>query len=234
MPVSSLGYMPKVMAIADARISEDERRLRGEPDHDGHEDTEQFLLALDETIAALDADRVPYMLMGGIASTCMGRTRWTHDIDLFVRPDDAHAVLEALGRAGFETEETYPDWLFKASKYDQLVDVIFRSSGDILVDDEMLARAPTFDFMGRQVRTVPPEDLLVIKAVVHAEHMPRHWHDALGLLASVCDLDWEYLIRRSRRGARRVLSLLLYAQSDDLVDPWWVIQRLFELLDEGH
>src|SRR3954447_23415380 len=226
--------MPKVMAIADARISEDEQRLRGEPSHEGEEDTEQFLLALDETVAALKAEGVPYMLMGGIASTCMGRTRWTHDIDLFVRPDDNRRVLAALADAGFETEETFPDWLFKASKYDQLVDVIFRSSGDIIADDEMFERAPTFECMGRQVRTVPPEDLLVIKAVVHAEHMPRHWHDALGLIATVCDLDWEYLIRRARRGARRVLSLLLYAQSDDLVVPWWVIQRLYELLDEGN
>lgn len=226
--------MAKVMAIADARISEDEQRLRGEPSHEVEEDTEQFLLALDETVAALEADGVPYMLMGGIASTCMGRTRWTHDIDLFVRPDDNRRVLGALADAGFETEETFPDWLFKASKHDQLVDVIFRSSGDIVVDDEMLERAPTFEFMGRQVRTVPAEDLLVIKALVHAEHMPRHWHDALGLLATACDIDWDYLIRRSRRGARRVLSLLLYAQSDDLVVPWWVIQRLYELLDEGH
>jgi predicted nucleotidyltransferase len=222
------------MAIADARMSEDEQRLRGEPEGDVEDDTEQFLLALDEVVAALDADGVPYMLMGGIASTCMGRARWTHDIDLFVPPNDGRRVLDALARAGFETEETYPDWLFKASKYDQLVDVIFRSSGDIVVDDEMLERAPTFDFMGRQVRTVPPEDLLVIKAVVHDEHMPRHWHDALGLLAEVCDLDWDYLIRRARRGARRVLSLLLYAQSNDLVVPWWVIQRLYALLDEGH
>jgi predicted nucleotidyltransferase len=225
--------MAEVMAIADARISEDEQRLRGESDHEPEEDTEQFLLALDETIAVLDADGVPYMLMGGIASTCMGRTRWTHDIDLFVRPDDASRVLEALGQV-LELRPVAAGRVEAEVDISHGGDVIFRSSGDIVVDDEMLARAPTFDFMGRQVRTVPPEDLLVIKAVVHAEHMPRHWHDALGLLATVCDLDWDYLIRRSRRGARRVLSLLLYAQSDDLVVPWWVIQRLYALLDEGH
>jgi predicted nucleotidyltransferase len=219
------------MAIADAPISADEQRLRDEAGPDV--DMELFLRALDETVAALDARRIPHLLMGGIASTCMGRDRWTHDIDLFVKPGDNHRVMHALSAAGFETEETFPDWLFKASKYDQLIDIIFRSSGDILVDDEMLSRAPTFDFMGRQVRTVPPEDLVVIKAVVHAEHMPRHWHDALGILATTCDIDWDYLILRARRGARRVLSLLLYAQSNDLVVPWWVIRKLYSLLDEG-
>src|SRR3954453_17679726 len=225
--------MPKVMAIADARISEDEQRLRGEPSHEGEEDTEQFLLALDETVAALEAEGVPYLLMGGIASTCMGRTRWTHDIDLFVRPDDNPRVLAALANAGFDTEETFPDWLFKASKHDQLVDVIFRSTGDIVVDEEMLARPPTFEFMDPQVRTIPPEDLIVIKAVVHAEHIPRHWHDALGILATACDIDWGDLIGRAPGGPRRVLTLLLYAQSNDLIVPWWVIQRLYALLDEG-
>src|SRR3954463_1497451 len=189
------------MAIADAPVSADEQRLRAETEPDV--DIDLFLRTLDETVAALDAGEVPYLLMGGIASTCMGRDRWTHDIDLFVKPGDAHAVLESLAAAGFETEETFPDWLFKAAKHDQLVDIIFRSAGDIVVDEEMLARAPTFEFMDRRGRTIPPEDLIVIKAGGHAEHMPRHWHDALGFLATACDIDWESLIRRARRGARR-------------------------------
>jgi hypothetical protein len=34
------------------------------------------------------------------------------------------------------------------------------------------------------------------------------------------DLDWEYLVRRAcRAGPRRVLSLLLYAESNDLFVP---------------
>src|SRR4051812_13150967 len=127
------------MAIADAPVSADEQRLRADAAPDP--DMELFLRALDETVAALDIGGAPYLLMGGIASTCMGRDRWTHDIDLFVKPGDAHGVLETLAAAGFETEETFPDWLFKAAKHDQLVDIIFRSAGDILVDEEMLARA---------------------------------------------------------------------------------------------
>jgi hypothetical protein len=44
-----------------------------------------------------------------------------------------------------------------------------------------------------------------------------------------CQLDWDYLVRRARRhGARRVLSLLLYAQSNDLVVPNGPIRALFD------
>lgn len=211
-------------------ISEDERRIRLQ----SHEfDESAFLQALDETATALDEAKVDYLFMGGIASACLGRPRFTHDIDVFVKPQDARRAMEALAASGFETEETYAEWLYKGFKHDQMVDLIFRSTGDIYLDDEMLERAPTTPFMGRDLRIVPAEDLIVIKAVVHNEHMPRHWHDALALIA-VADLDWDYLVRRARKGVRRVLALLLYAQSNDLVVPWGPVRELFALIDDPH
>jgi hypothetical protein len=208
-------------------ISEDERRIRAQT-HDL--DEAAFIRTLDETVAALDAAEVPYLFMGGIASACQGRPRYTHDIDLFVRPQEARRALDALSDAGFDTEETYAEWLYKGFKHGQMVDIIFRSTGDIYLDDEMLERAPVQPFMARDLRIIPAEDLIVIKAIVHNEHMPRHWHDALALLA-VADLDWEYLVRRARMGVRRVLSLLLYAQSNDLVVPPGPVRELFALID---
>ena len=189
-----------------------------------------FEVVLADTIQALDGENVAYVFMGGIGAATHGRPRWTHDIDVFVRPEDAGRVLRALAAAGFRTEQTYPDWLYKAFKHDVLVDVIFKSLGGILLDDEMLARAGYEEFLGHRVCVMAPEDLLVIKAVVHDEHMPRHWHDALAII-SRCDLDWDYVVRRARRhGARRVLSLMLYAQSNDLVVPSGPIRELFEAI----
>jgi predicted nucleotidyltransferase len=212
-------------------ISDDERRLRAATLDNSDFDEAAFLLALDETTGALNEAEVPFLLMGGIASACQGRPRFTHDIDLFVKPQDAPRAADALAAHGFETEQTYAEWLYKGFKHGQMVDIIFRSSGDIYLDDEMLERAPVTTFMGRDVRIVPAEDLIVIKAVVHNEHMPRHWHDALSLIA-VADLDWEYLVRRARKGVRRVLALLLYAQSNDLVVPWGPVRELFSLIDD--
>ncbi len=187
-----------------------------------------FVRVLGETVGTLEGADVPYVLMGGIGSATHGRPRWTHDIDVFVRPEDASRALAALARRGFEVEETYPDWLFKAFKSDVMVDLIFKSSRGILLDEEMIARAERIEFKGVEVLVIPPEDLIVVKAVVHDEHMPRHWHDALAILA-VCNLDWDYLVRRARQyGARRVLSLLLYGQSNDLIVPNAPIRRLFD------
>jgi hypothetical protein len=70
--------------------------------------------------------------------------------------------------------------------------------------------------------------VIVMKAIAHQEHCPRHWHDALAVIARG-DLDWDYLVRRARRhGARRVASLLLYAQSNDHFVPTSALVALLE------
>ena len=204
-----------------------------DPSFEGHVvDEETFQWIMGEAIEALDAQEVPYVFIGGIASALLGRPRWTRDIDLFVRPEDARRTLDALASAGFTTQQTDSFWLFKAIKQGVLVDIIFRSTGDIYLDEEMLSRSTVKEFKGHRLRLVSPEDLLVIKAVVHDEKTPRHWYDALGILAQ-SDLDWEYLMRRSRRAARRVLSLLLYAQSNDMLVPHSVVQELFAMVSDS-
>ncbi len=191
-----------------------------------------FLTVLAETVDALEHKDIPHLVMGGIASATYGRPRSTRDVDVFVRPEDAGLALDALAAAGFRTEQTYPDWLYKAGKDDVPVDVVFLSSGGILLDDEMLGRSNVASYRGKDVRVLPPEDLLVIKALAHEEHMPRHWHDGLAILAHA-RLDWEYLLRRARaHGARRVLSLLLYAQSNDIVVPNGPVRTLFQAIFE--
>jgi predicted nucleotidyltransferase len=183
--------------------------------------------ALADATSALERATLDYVLVGGLASSVRGRPRSTDDIDLLVRPDDARAVLGALAGAGFATDELDATWLFKATRDGVLIDVIFKISGDIYLDEELLARATREQMHGHEVTVVSAEDLVVIKAIAHNEAAFRHWHDALGILAVTPDLDWDYLVRRARFGARRVLSLLVYAQSNDLVVPEQPIRDLF-------
>jgi predicted nucleotidyltransferase len=163
-----------------------------------------------------------------VGSCVFGRDRGTRDIDVFVRPESAEHALSALAARGFRTKKEYEHWLYKAWKDDVLVDVIFRSSRDILLDQEMLDRARIETFRGREVPVAPPEDLVVMKAVAASEDTPRYWYDAIAMIGQT-ELDWEYLVSRARqRGARRILSLLLFADSVDLVVPPEPIESLFE------
>lgn len=190
-------------------------------------ENDAFAPVLRETVDALEAGGVPFTLIGGIAVTSYGRPRWTHDIDVLVRPEDAEESLNVLERHGFRPERPDPRWLFKAFKDDVMIDIIFQCTGGFYLDDEMLERARRMEFQGCEVPLIPPEDLLLMKAAVHDEIGPRHWHDGLGILGRT-ELDWDYLLRRARKAPRRLLSMLIYAHSIDLAVPNHVIRELFE------
>jgi predicted nucleotidyltransferase len=202
-------------------------RLPGAAEHRGFDGSppEVFEAVFGEAIEALRKADVPHVLVGGLASAALGRPRCSADVDLLIRPADALRALQALQAAGFETEVTNPHWLLKATRQGVLVDLLLKGHKDVFLDDEMLARARLHEVMGQRVCVVPPEDLVVMKALAHDEETPRHWHDALALLAAG-SLDWDYLVWRARKGSRRVLSLLLYALSIDLVVPQRVVEAL--------
>lgn len=190
-----------------------------------HADRLEAVLA--RAVEALERAAIPHALMGGLASAAIGRPRHTHDIDLFVWPEDAERALETLGEAGFRVERTDPEWLYKAFWGDAMVDVIFRSKGDITFDREMGERAVPTLIEGRRVAVLSAEDQVVIKALANSEHAPRHWHDALAILAGV-ELDWAYLLRRARPHLPRTLSLLLYALSEDIPIPARTLREQLE------
>jgi predicted nucleotidyltransferase len=188
---------------------------------------EQFHEALALAVKALDAADVSYAFMGGVASIVLGRTSWTHDIDIFIAGADEPTALDALVTAGFVIEPTDSTWLSKVRCGDVVVDVIRCASGPVFLDEQMLARAVEGTVWGTTVKVIPPEDLVVTKVLAHGEDTAHYWWDALAVVAGV-ELDWSYLLMRARRGPRRVLSLLLYAQSMDLMVPDTVVRQLLE------
>jgi predicted nucleotidyltransferase len=181
-----------------------------------------YAAVLREATAALEAAGVPHVVFGSIATRAAARPApfpSDEDIDLFVRPSDLSAALRALEQAGFVTTEHDPAWIHKAMRGGVTVDLIFRAGRHNYLDDEMLARAVSADAFGVPVKLMPPEDLAIIKAVLHEEDRTGDWFDALSILERD-DLDWDYLVRRARgHAAQRVLSLLLYAASNGVHVP---------------
>ena len=103
--------------------------VRNQLSRESPADEDDFARTLAESIAAVSGAGIPYVLVGGLASALRGRERWTSDVDLLVRPHDAHPVLEALRAAGFDTEETDPAWIFKAFRDGTTIDVLFIVKG---------------------------------------------------------------------------------------------------------
>lgn len=189
--------------------------------------------ALLRAAEVLDSRGIDYALMGGVASSTVGRQRATHDIDLFVTPTGAARAVDALAAAGFRTERTDERWLFKAFLGEVMIDLIFASKGGVVLDEEMRTRRRETRLGDRSIHVLAPEDQILIKALAASEHAPRHWYDALAILVR-SELDWDYLMRRASRHPARILSVLLFARSDSVDLPLQPLRSLFDLVQDGH
>lgn len=203
-------------------MADDHAGIKREADDDA-----AFRAVLADVVESVEGEAIPYLAIGGLASATYGRPRPTKDIDVLVKPEDAERCMKTLESAGFDTEEPKEDWLLKAYKNEVLVDVIFRIHNSIYLDDDMIARARRHELKGTRIAVVPAEDFIVMQACTHSEDTPHYWYNALTVIAS-SEIEWDYVVRRSSHGPRRVLSLLLYAQSNDLAVPDQVIRRIYD------
>ena len=188
---------------------------------------EQFRDVLAEAVRIVEDEGIPYVIGGSIASNEWGRPSAVGDVDLIVQPTEAKRLLKAFDSAGYDTEEADPNWLYKAKKGDVSVDIIFEMEGHLYLEDAMVGRAALSEIHGTRLRLMAAEDFVVSQAMSAGEDTPDYWYNALGVLAKT-QLDWDYLVERASRGPRRVLSLMIYAQSNDLPIPDGAIRRLFE------
>src|SRR3712207_3468498 len=60
---------------------------------------------------------ISYLVGGAFAlEWYTGLSRWTKDVDIFIRPNDVSSMLEALGSLGYETSIKFTHWLAKAAR----------------------------------------------------------------------------------------------------------------------
>jgi predicted nucleotidyltransferase len=198
-------------------------------DADGRAGSDEaaFPSVLAELVETLNG--MQFGLIGGVASAAYGRPRWTKDIDIFCRAEDAEQILERLAARGFDIERTNPMWIYKAFRDDVQVDVIFKVRSEVYFDEAIAERIRLMKVDGVELPVLAPEDIVVMKAMAVDEESPWHWYDALGILA-VVDLDWEYLAMRARKSPNRVLSLLHYAMSIDVPVSLGALRQLHEVV----
>lgn len=149
-----------------------------------------------EALDALDRADLSYMLGGALAlNTYTGIWRDTKDLDVFVPEMRVPRVLEALQRAGFATEIAEPHWLAKARKEEIFVDVIHANdSGAVAVDESWFANAEEIEVLGRRVRVIPAEEMLLSKIFV-ASRDRWDMSDVLHLIfARRGELEWERIL----------------------------------------
>src|SRR5437773_12449174 len=98
-------------------------------------DFEVILQALKKAAGALRDAEVPFALGGGLAVWARGGAKTEHDVDFFVKPEDAESAQQALVAAGLEPETPPERWLLKAWDGNVLVDLIYEPRGGPVGDD---------------------------------------------------------------------------------------------------
>jgi predicted nucleotidyltransferase len=124
---------------------------------------------LKKTAAALRHAEVPFLLGGGLATWVRGGPESDHDLDLFVKPEDAERALEVLTSEGMRPEKPPENWLFKAWDGDVLVDLIFAPSGET-ISDENFTRADEMEVNAVRMHVASLEDVIAAKLLALGEH----------------------------------------------------------------
>jgi predicted nucleotidyltransferase len=161
-------------------------------------------------IALQDAD-IPFLIGGAyVVEVYAGVSRQTKDFDLCLRPQHVDLALDALKRAGYKTEKTFPHWLAKAERGRDCVDLIFRAGNGLCeVDDSWFQRAHCRDFLGFEVKLCAPEEMIWMKAYI-MERERFDGADITHIIQSCAEkLDWPHLVRRFGPDWRVLLSHLV-------------------------
>ncbi len=196
-------------------------------------DPETFHRVLGRAVEALEDSRIPYVVFGSVAVGIYGKPGPSGDIDFLIRPVDEKRALTALDRAGFRVDETDQTWISKAFLDGVMVDLILQVRGDLFLDEDALHRAKRVEIHGHELQLVSAEDAVLIEAASNAPEIESHWYQAISIIIGT-QLDWPYLVSRARLAPRRLLSLLVYADADDIEVPRDAIRTLHQriYLDE--
>lgn len=187
-----------------------------------------------EALLALNQNGVKYAVGAAFARNAYTHIwRPTKDLDIFVKAEDLKAAMEALQKAGYQTELLEPHWLAKAWKGSYFIDLIFGTGhNQILVNDDLLAGSIPAELFGVKTQMTPIEELIAAAAFIK-ERKRLDLPDAMHLiLASEGRLDWQRIL--DRLGDHRQLLLIdlltfdyIYPGHADYL-PKDLIQQLFD------
>ena len=170
------------------------------------ENLPQLIDTMKRACAALDEAGVPAMLGGGLATWARGGPPTDHDVDFYLREEDAPRALEALEAIGMSTSTPPEGWLLKAhdESHDEsvLVDLIFRPAGGP-IGDEHFQRATPMELMAQPVLVASIDDVLSTKLMALSEQEPD-FRAVLEIARSLREqIDWAYVRRRTESSAVR-------------------------------
>jgi hypothetical protein len=174
--------------------------------------------------AALRKAEIEFMLGGGLAAWARGGPPTDHDVDFYVREEDAARGLDALVEAGMRVEQPPEEWLYKAYDGPILVDLIFRPAGGPITD-EHFARATKLEVGAQTLLVASIDDVLTTKLLAITEQDPD-FGPALELARALREqVDWEF-VRASSNSSPFARAFFTLAEGLGIVEHGEPARRL--------
>jgi hypothetical protein len=187
-------------------------------------------------LGLLDDEKLPYLVGGAYAfARYTGIERHTKDFDIFIRRSDFPRASKILGRAGYETDLSFPHWLGKAFKGENFIDLIFSAgNGVAVVDDLWFKYAVSGRVLDMDVRLIPAEEMIWSKGLI-MERERYDGADVAHVIRAVGDkLDWRRLIDRYGKYSRVLyVHIILFGfiyPSQRAKIPGWVMDEMAQRL----
>ena len=161
--------------------------------------------------AAVELKRadVPFALCGGWAVYARGGPRSEHDADFALLERDVPKAVDPLTAAGFTEDTDAPeDWLAKVWDRGNLVDLIFRLSGEP-VTEEILGRVEDIEVGSVQMPVLSATDLVVTKLLTYRDHYADFGSSLPMVRALREQVDWAEVRRRTGQSPFAEAFLLL-------------------------
>ena len=165
-----------------------------------------LIAALADLRAWMGASGTPFVVIGGVAASALGRPRFTQDVDatVLIDPVEWEKFLAVGVMHGFEARR--PNVLEFAKQNRVLlirhvssginVDVAF---GALPFEEQMIKRARLTDMGSVTIPLPTPEDLVIMKAIAHRS---RDAEDIEAVLVMHPDLDRRRILRWVRDFAK--------------------------------
>ena len=150
-----------------------------------------------------------FALCGGWAAYARGGPRSEHDADFALLERDVPRAVDALTAVGFSGDTEAPeDWLAKLYDRGNLVDLIFRLSGEP-VTEQILGRVETIEVGSVQMPVLSATDLVVTKLLTFRDHY-ADFGSALPMVRALREqVDWAEVRRRTEQSPFAEAFLLL-------------------------
>ncbi len=160
---------------------------------------EPLRTTLADAVSFLDAQRVPYALIGGLAASLRGRPRATVDVDMVISADLDRALelVGVLEQTNFrplfsDTAEIVQKSFLLPLRHrttNVKVDLAIGLSG---FEHQAVARAERLELAGSTIFVATAEDLILMKVLAGR---PQDEQDLVGIVIAQGDhLDWDYCI----------------------------------------